>query len=313
MRTLTRLPLLLRRLLQAGLLCGLSVPLAAGAAEPGRILLLLSETHAPYQRFREAFEQNLPPGAQLEVSDLTQQDDATAQADLLVTVGTKAARRALAQSRSPVLATMLSSRDFERMQAERHTSMPFSALYLDQPLPRQVALIRAVLPARTRVGVLYADPAVFSPEPIRDELRQQGAQLVALKRREGHSLATDLEALLGQSEILLAVPDGEIYNASTIRNILLGSYRRNVPLIGLSEAYVNAGALCAVFSTPQQQAAQAAGMVADFLRTRRMAPAQFPQLYEVALNTAVARTLRLDVRSTEALRIEIERMTGQTP
>ena len=41
-----------------------------------------------------------------------------------------------------------------------------------------------------------------------------------------------------------------------MRNILLTSYRRGVPLVGLSQAYVNAGALAAIFSTTEQLAEQ---------------------------------------------------------
>jgi len=140
-------------------------------------------------------------------------------------------------------------------------------------------------------------------------LLQQGAELITLPLRHGSSLAAHLNLLLAQSEVLLAVPDSEIYNSSTIRNILLSTYQRGVPLIGLSAAYVNAGALCAVFSTPEQQAAQSAGMAATFLDTGHLPPAQFPQLYEIALNAAVARSLRLNVRSIEALRIDIDRAT----
>jgi ABC-type uncharacterized transport system substrate-binding protein len=205
---------------------------------------------------------------------------------------------------------MLTRRDFERLPANRNATRTISALYLDQPASRRAALIRAALPDRTRVGVLYSNDGTFSPGPLRHALQQHGVQLIPFKRRQDSSLAADLDELLLQSEVLLAIADSEIYNSSTIRNILLSSYRRNVPLIGLSAAYVNAGALCAVFSTPEQYAAQAVHMLGDFLQAGRLPSPQYPQLYEIGLNTAVARSLHLDMPSIENLRIEIEHLTA---
>jgi len=79
--------------------------------------------------------------------------------------------------------------------------------------------------------------------------------LIARHLRSKDTLFSDLDELLIDSDVLLAVPDSEIYNSNSIRNILLSSYRRGIPLVGFSQAYVKAGALCAIFSTPEQLAA----------------------------------------------------------
>ena len=71
-------------------------------------------------------------------------------------------------------------------------------------------------------------------------------------RGDTHRLRTRC-VLIGveNSEVLLGVPDGVIYNSNNIRNILPSSYRRGIPLIGFSQGYVRAGAffVCAVFHT----------------------------------------------------------------
>lgn len=282
------------------------------AAEPAKVVLLLGEQHAAYQRFRQAFEQNLPPDVHLEVRTLAQQADIP-KSDILVTAGSQASQWAAARWHGAMLATMLSSRSFQQLRTGQPLPHPLSALFLDQPLPRQVALIRAALPSLNRVGVLYTPGEEFVPQPLQQELARQGATLLGIAVQSDDNLATRLEEMLAQSDILLAVPDSRIYNSSTIRNILLGSYRRGVPVIGLSAAYVNAGALCAVYSTPEQQAAQSAGMVSEFLQRGSLPSPRFPQLYQIALNEEVARSLRLDIRSAEALRIEIDRLERMRP
>jgi ABC-type uncharacterized transport system substrate-binding protein len=294
--------------LAAALLCIFSVSTAL-AAEPKKVVLLLSEQHAAYQHFRQAFEQNLPADVRLEVHTLAQQPDIP-RADILVTAGSKASQWAADQWHGALLATMLPSRSFKLMRSGKTLAHPLSALFLDQPLPRQVALIRAVLPSLKRVGVLYTVGGDFAALPLQRELAKQGALLVTRAVQSDESLAGKLEEILAQSDILLAVPDSGIYNSSTIRNILLGSYRRGIPVVGLSAAYVNAGALCAVYSTPEQQAAQSAGMVSEFLQRGTLPSPRFPQLYQIALNAEVARSMRLNIRSAEALRIEIDRLEG---
>jgi ABC-type uncharacterized transport system substrate-binding protein len=120
-----------------------------------------------------------------------------------------------------------------------------------------------------------------------------------------NQLAGSLSALLAVSDVLLVLPDADIYRSDTIRNILLETYRQHVPMIGLSQNYVRAGALCAVYSTPVQIANQAAKVVTQFSDTRKLPDYQYPQEFEVAVNTQVARSLGLTIKSAEQLRMEI--------
>ncbi|MDD2701278.1 MAG: ABC transporter substrate binding protein [Sideroxydans sp.] len=292
----------------AALLC-IAFISGATAAEAKRVLLLLSDQNAAYQHYRKALEQNLPADVHLEVLSLAQQTDLPS-ADILVTAGSGAAQWAADRWHGAMLAGMLSSKTFQQMRSGKMSASPVSALFLDQPLVRQVALVRATLPSLKRVGVLYTPASDFVAQPLQRELAKQGAQLVTMAVKPDDNLSGRLDELLAQSDILLAVPDSTIYNSSTIRNILLGSYRRGIPMVGLSAAYVSAGALCAVYSTPEQLAAQSAAMVSAFLHQGAMPVPQFPKLYQIALNAEVARSMRFNIRSAEALRIEIDRVEG---
>jgi ABC-type uncharacterized transport system substrate-binding protein len=120
-------------------------------------------------------------------------------------------------------------------------------------------------------------------------------------------LVDALDSVLEESEVLLVLPDTDVYNAGTIRNILLTSYRKQIPLIGLSQAYVKAGALCAIYSTPAQIAAQAAEAVRQFSVSAKLPPSQYPREFEVSVNLQVARSLDLPVKDADRLREEIRR------
>lgn len=273
------------------------------AEAPFRVLVVQSDNNLPYQSFTKAL--NLPAHFQIEV--LTRAEDFAAQpADLVVTVGLRAAELVAKKAVQPVLAAMIPS----TLPAKQLRSRMISAIYLDQPRARQVAFLRAVLPEHTRVGVLHSAENRFDFAGFRTELSRQGGVLVMHNLRSDTTLFDDLEAVLGESDVLFAVPDSMVYNGNTIRNILLSSYRRSIPLVGFSQSYVKAGALCALFSTPEQLAAQASAMIGSFFALGKLPESQYPLFYTIALNQEVARTLGVKLNTAEMIRLRVEKMSG---
>lgn len=275
------------------------------AAGSKQVLLLLSDSNTVYQHFAQVIRQDLPTDIQLTVGKLPIAAD-QARAGLIVTVGNQAMQWALENSKEPILATLVSLDSFNTLRSQHRSAGGLAAIYLDQPLSRQAALARAVLPDHKRVGVFYSEKK-FAPAQLKREISLRGGELVSQQLVDDENISRELDQLLDRSDILLAVPDGRIFNSSTIRNILLGSYRRGIPLIGLTSAYVKAGALCAVYSTPEQLAAQAVDAIQAYFRRGVLPASEYPKLYQIDLNKDVARSLRLNVPSVERMRIEIER------
>lgn len=273
------------------------------AAADLRVLVVQSDSSALYQTFAKTYAGSLPAGYKVSVLERAE-DFGGEQADLIVTVGVKAAEWVAGKSAQPQLAAMIPSNS---ELAAKH-SRRLTAIYLDQPWSRQVNLLRAALPERTRIGVLHSPGRDMSA--LRGELVSRGGTLTERSLRADDSLFADLEEVLSGSEVLLAIPDGAVYSSNTIRNILLTSYRRAIPLVGFSQAYVRAGALYALFSTPEQLAAQAADITQSFAQSKKLPEAQFPTLYTIAVNQEVARTLGITIRSAEALRLQIEKSSG---
>jgi ABC-type uncharacterized transport system substrate-binding protein len=110
------------------------------------------------------------------------------------------------------------------------------------------------------------------------------------------------EKVLSGRDVLLAIPDSRIYSAASIRNILLTSYRHEVPLIGLSQGYVNAGALAAIFTLPEQIAEQTARQIVAFDKKRALSAPSYPENFSVALNAQVARSLEIRLPSEDEIR-----------
>lgn len=295
-----------RWLLQFLMLMGLCSSLHAKELN---VLAVLSDGSPLQQTFVNAFRQSLPGNIQVTV--LPRLEDFNAQtADLIVTVGVGAANWVAGKTNAPLLAAMIPSERYKELLEKRPRDGQTSAIYLDQPWARQVRMLHAALPLRNRIGVLYSVGTRLDLSALRSALLENHLSLSAQPMQGKQSLSSSLEAVLLDSEVLLAVPDSDIYNGNTIRNILLSSYRRGIPLIGFSQAYVRAGALCALFSTPEQLAAQAGAMTEAYVRTAQLPDAQFSSQYSIAVNQEVARTLGVTIMSAEALRLQIEKSSG---
>ncbi len=278
------------------------------SAAPLRVVLVLSENTPPYQKFSAALSAALAANKG-EVDIAVAPPDQKENASLVVAVGMKATESALADFNAPVLGVMIHKASYEdllgRTTAQKR-SEETSAIYLNQPWDRQLDFIQAALPNRRKIGLLHSPDTHLELASLRESFTERGLTLIAQPVRSAELLFPALDDLLSKTDVLLSIPDNAIYNASNVRNILLTSYRHKVPLIGISQAYVNAGALCAIFSTPEQLAEQTAGALVYFARNKRLPEPEYSTLYSIALNHQVAHSLGIVLSSPETIR---ERMS----
>jgi putative ABC transport system substrate-binding protein len=272
------------------------------AAEPV-VVIVSSERSAPYQEATQALLGELERGGvagkdvlQLTAAELAKTDTLTAR--LYVTLGTEAAGvMARSEWRAPVLCALLPRQSFERVLREsgRRVSSQFTALYLNQPLTRQLDLVRLALPQAGRVGVLLGAESQALETPLEEAAQVRGLKLVSFRVKSEEPVFNGLKRILDEADLLLALADPQIYNSSSIQNILLASYRAQVPMLAFSPAYVRAGALLAVYSTPAQIGQQAGVMARGVLQGKALGLPQYPQDFSVSVNEHVARSLGLSL------------------
>jgi hypothetical protein len=301
------------------LLC-LCFPVAHLHAAPLVVTVLLSESSGPYQEFAEALQEKLiKKNVYLDIVD--DPSEVIWERSLVIAAGMKAAAAAAASKAPAILNVLIPESGHQKLLREhpqRASSKAYSAIHLDQPFERQIRLIEALLPGGRQgnprqVGVLYDSFPAGELSEFRHKLARHRMGLYERKVDGSLPLYKALQEVLDNSDVLLALPDASIYNNSTIRNILLASYRSRDPVIGFSPGYVKAGALAAVYSTPAQIAGQAAQAIRQYGETRTLPPVQHPQLFEVAVNEQVGRSLGLAAREAKELRDEIGAIAGDEP
>jgi putative ABC transport system substrate-binding protein len=309
------MPLTPHRLLRyvVALLC-LGVTSAAGAAGTEGVGVLLAEHSPAHDAVGEALRAAIAPGAGdiPVVTDLAALDRAPTR--LLVTVGSDAFLAAVkADVKAPILATLLPRAAFERIAeiAARRGAKNYTALLLDQPVGRQLDLIRIALPSTTRVGVLLGPESSALSAALQAAAAERDMRVDISRAASSDEIFPALQRLFENSTVLLAEPDPTVYNGATIQNILLSTYRAQIPLVGFSPAYAKAGALVALFSTPAQIGSQAGEMARAILAGKPLPPPQTPREFSVACNDHVARSLGLHIDDADELQQKLRRLEKQ--
>ncbi|KAB2922924.1 MAG: hypothetical protein F9K30_11620 [Dechloromonas sp.] len=268
----------------------------APAAWAGNIVLALSDSGAPYGEFSATLNDalrgskwSIVRSARAENLDLS-----GTRADLIVAVGSDALRRVLASGTSlPVIATLLPVQSYDRIMADAGRPRGrVTAITLDQPPARQAAFLRLLLPGQKRVGLLLSEETEDMAMPLRQSFSAVGLSLdIERSEADTGSLLTVLNGLLPRVNVLLAIPDSTIYKRDNIKAILVTAYRHQRPVIAYSPAFVKAGALAALYSTPAQIATQ----TAELLNGPALPPAGpiAPSLFAVSINQNVAQALGL--------------------
>jgi ABC-type uncharacterized transport system substrate-binding protein len=198
----------------------------------------------------------------------------------------------------PTVALLIPHRMYHQIVKIRspiyNTKRIFTAIYREQPVERQLQILNKLLPNIRSVGVLTTADDPEQLEALKKETLKRHLNLVISENKNHKDLIESLKYVLDHAEVLLALPDPNIYNPFTAKGILVTTFRRGIPIIGYSKASVDAGAVAAVYVQPAQIAQQAAGMVhAYFINDNQNLPDPgYSNQYSVATNLEVLHALR---------------------
>ena len=166
-----------------------------------------------------------------------------------------------------------------------------SLLWSDPPLERQLRLIAHILPQAQRVGVLYDAGSEFLLRELIQSAKPIGLQIVP-QLWDNTSDSRPLQNLFKNSDVLLGLDDPNLYNPKTVKNLLLSSYARQLPLVGPNAGFVRAGSLASTYSDQADWLA-----VLDHLLDQPPANwphTLYPQHFKVVGNPQVARSLGIE-------------------
>jgi ABC-type uncharacterized transport system substrate-binding protein len=308
------------------LLAPWSVAHATDVKRPARysVLVLLSHQTGAYQEVVDGIRDGMRASDRIvlqivPVVEYVRRAEALRQSmrpDLIISVGTEAAQILLQEVSDTPMCMILIPRTTSEALVREYEQLPLAArrpltaVYIDQPFQRQLRLVRLTLPRSRSLGVVYGPLSRESEKQLKAAAEGEDDKwdLHAVSVNRENELFSALTRVLDSSDVLLALPDPLVYNQHTTQNILLETYRQRKPLIGYSHAYVSAGALAAVYSTPRQIGLQVGEHLAE-LRGKAgasMPSPRYPKYFTVEVNQQVAQSLGLTIAAATELQSKIE-------
>ncbi|MFO8023653.1 hypothetical protein [Thiohalophilus sp.] len=286
------------------LLVTLLIPQSILAQEKYDTLYVMSSRAKPYLTFKETVEEHQNTSASsrntqrfVAMDDLHTEKlrELINNSQTVVTLGQKSLRN-VADLRidRPHLATLITLEDYRDVLSEKNISQGMHCvLVIDQPLHRITRVIRERIPD-ARIAGIIAEPKDANNSKSSIAMQYEYDPIIARvpPRENIHSTIRTMSE--NGIDVIIALHNKEIYNRSTARNILISSYHFNLPLIGYSRAFVRAGALMGIYSTPESMADETLGIINQ---TERCVDGSilYPSRYTVEVNPQVAKSLRINI------------------
>ena len=176
---------------------------------------------------------------------------------------------------------------------------------LDIPIQAQFEALRSIVPSAKKIGVIYnpqeTESVVLQARRI---AREMGLELVGAAINSEEKVPEALRALDKSADTLWSVADSTAFSSGSMKVILLHTLQNKIPFMGLSPAFVKAGALLALDADYQEVGAQCGGLAAKILTGDR--PSSLP------ITTPQKATLHVNLNTAEiiGLKIPANRLKG---
>jgi hypothetical protein len=275
----------------------------ASAESSSRVSVILSESGLVYREVADAFLTSLAGKytVQVDVLDTLQDQDIKQKdlvGDLIVPVGVRSMRRVygLHPNHASILSLMVPREAAASIIENANMAGREAAVYIDQPLSRSLSFIRKLLPRVENVGLVLSDEAQGDIPVYRQEAARLKIDLVVETVATSLDVPQALQRLLHRVDVLLMLPDAKVVNDSTVRLILLTSYRQQIPVVGFSRGLATAGGVAAVVSDPSAIGHEGALLARQWNPVTGLLPPSCPASgFSLVFNNQVARSLGVDI------------------
>ena len=285
------------------------------SADDAKKILIVANVDAPaYQQVINNFEKVLSRGThKISVHYLSKIKDKIkfisseineSKPDLIFTLGVASTKIAMqTTSEIPIITTMvIKSHFFQR-------SSNVTGVVLAYPLSIQFQWLKKILPDFKNVAILYNPEENLSAiNKAKHVANKTGLDITAIPVDTAKHLPYALEQLTQNIQVLLAIPDRVVMSPKTAKAVLLASFRNRVPMVGLTENWVKAGALYALSWNYTDIGKQCANQAIAILKHKSIkhTPIVFPEKIEYVINKTIVE--RMNIQLSESLLINAKKV-----
>ena len=236
-----------------------------------------------------------------EIKQFLQKNNRMPDANIIIPVGNEAALSIKEYSvKIPVYFTLITSNAYEMIEHDLSKNdfihSEISGLYVNHPITKHLTFIHYALPELNEACMITSHFHISKNTPYAMKLSLD----IINNEEDLHNLLPDI---LSQCDVLLASLDPVIYNNESIRNILITAYRYKTPVIGHSKAFVKAGALMGLYTSPQQLGVEVSEILISLSgkKTQPLPEPKPPKYFSIEYNYFVAQALGLSLPDKEEL------------
>jgi len=222
--------------------------------------------------------------------------------DLIIAIGAKGMQSA--NKHYPETNKLFISTDPKKFRLDTNKNKGDAILYMTQSYCRQLQFIKQLNTKWKTISILSSRENPVDSTTIQQCSNRYDIKVIIESTDTEENLTNNIRQALKHSDVLLALPDSNIYNSKSVKNILLTSYRYRKPVIAFSQNFVNAGALASIHSSIEQVSHSASILIQQYFMQDQYFEnsVNYPQSFDISINRQVFKALNLSLPDTEKLK-----------
>lgn len=222
--------------------------------------------------------------------------------DLVVALGSTQAERFASRYPKRQLLSCLVSEESLRNSEQLFDNQRYVRL-IDQPVERYLHLVKASFNGSAPViGRFHTASSSIPPDKLYTLAQSLSLSVENRLVTTTASMNTVIESLALTSQVLLLLPDSSVLSRDSAKVIFVSAYMNRVPIIGYSQSITRAGAVAAVYSTPEQLGRECAEHATKLLDGKVFRQKVFyPTKFNVSVNYRMAKLLGINIPTEQQL------------
>ena len=287
--------------IKLALFCLFAIPFTAYSQDG--VLIVTSSDNAIYKKFQSALINKLPKNikiSQIVLADINQ--ETLNQHNLIITAGYNAAKKLSSHKPStPVIYSFIP--EYDNKASSPACDNNCYKIYINQPTPRYIKLFNILFPSGKNLVIAANKSSADKTQNIIAAANRSETSIKVIQINDNSNITRTFINNLTSNDVLLALPNPEIYNAHTAKNIILSTYHSNVPIIAYSKSFAKAGALVSLYSGIEHIADKTANIAIKILNNNPPTEYEFyPDDFTLEINSAVARSLNINIDTESSIK-----------
>ena len=288
-----------------GLFCVLLMPMLAYSQE--HVLAVMSGHGKIYQNFYSTLEDKLHKNitvTQVSFSDIN--NELLSHHNFIISIGYKAAKAiSKHKTQKSIIYSLIPDNEFLRESIPCKKTTCYKA-YINQPINRYTKLFKTLFPKGKNLVLATTKANTRNSQQVKAASKNIGIVYKELRIQQQNITRTFIKKL-NNNDVLLALPNPDIYNANNAKSIILSTYHANVPIIAYSKSFAKAGALVSLYSSIDDIADKTASIVNKIILDGPQKQKEYyPDDFTIEINFAVARSLNINIDSESVIKRKIK-------